>query len=151
MTGGLTPREGIMLKTCLLHPEILEALASSGHGSRVLIADANYPFSTTEGPNSRIVFLNLTPGKLTAPEVLAVLNDVIPIEEAVVMAPDHGVTPPVFREFQEILGSHLEIKPTGRFKFYETVRSSDCALTIATGDTRLYANILLTIGVVEPK
>ncbi len=140
-----------MLKCRLLHPQILEALAAAGHGSRVLIADGNYPFSTTGGPNAKIVYLNLSPGKLTAPEVLSVLHDAIPIEEAVVMAPDVGVTPPVFKEFQEILGGHVELKLTGRFKFYESVRSSDCALTIATGDNRLYANILLTIGVVEPK
>lgn len=137
-----------MLKCRLLHPEILNSLASAGHGSRVLIADANYPFSTTEGPNAKIVYLNLSAGKLNAPEVLEILADSIPIEEAVVMAPDHGTTPPVFQEFQRILGSDLELKPTGRFKFYESVRSSDCALTIATGDTRLYANILLTIGVI---
>lgn len=35
-----------MLKTELLHPEVLEALGTSGHGSRVLIADGNYPFAT---------------------------------------------------------------------------------------------------------
>jgi len=138
-----------MLKCRLLHPQILEALASAGHGSRVLIADSNYPFSTTEGPNAKIVYLNLSAGIVKAPEVLEILADAMPIEEAVVMAPDHGVTPPVFKEFQSILGADVELKPTGRFKFYESVRSSDCALTIATGDTRLYANILLTIGVQE--
>jgi L-fucose mutarotase/ribose pyranase (RbsD/FucU family) len=37
-----------VLRTRLLHPEILAALAGAGHGSRVLIADGNYPFSTGE-------------------------------------------------------------------------------------------------------
>ena len=35
-----------MLKTNLLHPEILSALGSNGHGSMLLIADGNFPFST---------------------------------------------------------------------------------------------------------
>jgi L-fucose mutarotase len=35
-----------MLKTKLLHPEILQALGSSGHGSQILIADGNYPYAT---------------------------------------------------------------------------------------------------------
>ena len=39
-----------MLKTRLLHPEILNALARAGHGSRVLIADGNYPFATEAAP-----------------------------------------------------------------------------------------------------
>ena len=37
-----------MLKTKLLHPEILAVLGSNGHGSRVLVADGNYPFATGE-------------------------------------------------------------------------------------------------------
>lgn len=31
-----------MLKSCLLHPEILEALGRAGHSSKILIADGNY-------------------------------------------------------------------------------------------------------------
>ncbi|MGI6377286.1 MAG: RbsD/FucU domain-containing protein [Anaerolineae bacterium] len=36
----------------------------------------------------------------------------------------------------------------GRFDFYEAARGQDVALVIATGEQRIYANILLTIGVV---
>lgn len=39
-----------MIKYKLTHPEILEALASAGHGSQVLIADGNYPFATGSNP-----------------------------------------------------------------------------------------------------
>jgi L-fucose mutarotase len=37
-----------------------------------------------------------------------------------------------------------------RFAFYELARGRDVALAVATGDQRLYANLLLTIGVVGP-
>ncbi len=139
-----------MLKTALLHPEILEALASAGHGAKVLIADSNYPYATTAGPNARLVFLNFAPGKLTVPEVLAGLEKVIPIEAAEAMAPDAGPEPSIYPEFREILGSDVPLQPVKRFDFYEKIRGDDTCLVIATGETRVYACIILTIGVVKP-
>ena len=38
-----------------------------------------------------------------------------------------------------------------RFAFYDACRDSDTALVIASGEQRIYANILLTIGVVPPE
>lgn len=49
-----------MLKTTLLHPDILAALAGSGHFSQVLIADGNFPVLGNRGPNARVVHLNLS-------------------------------------------------------------------------------------------
>ena len=140
-----------MLKGQLLHPEILATLGAAGHGSRVLIADGNYPFATTAGPKTKLVYLNLAPGLVSAPQVLRVLKEAIPIEAAAVMVPDRGDEPPIFEEFRAILGKEIKLNPIGRFDFYETVRGEDCALIIATGEQRVYANILLTIGVVPPK
>jgi L-fucose mutarotase len=37
-----------------------------------------------------------------------------------------------------------------RFNFYDVACESDVALVIATGEQRIYGNILLTIGVVAP-
>jgi len=74
-----------MLKSRLIHPEILAALGRAGHGSRVLIADGNYPAATTLGPNARLVHLNLAPGQLGATEVLSALLSAIPVEQAAVM------------------------------------------------------------------
>jgi L-fucose mutarotase len=74
-----------LLKSTLLHPEILHALAGAGHGSQALIADGNYPCSTTAGPNAEIVYLNLAPGLVSATDVLRALVEAIPIEAAHVM------------------------------------------------------------------
>ncbi len=138
-----------MLSYRLLHPEILAALGTAGHGSQILIADGNYPFVTGAHPAARHVYLNLAPDMLRATEVLAVLADAIPIEAAHVMLPDTGAEPAIFTEFRSILGS-VELQNLGRFPFYEAARSPDLALVIATGERRVYANILLTIGVVPP-
>ena len=39
-------------------------------------------------------------------------------------------------------------KKIERFQFYDAAGTPDVCLTIATGDQRIYANLLLTIGVV---
>ena len=138
-----------MLTTRLLHPEILAALAKAGHGARVLIADGNYPLATRSNPDGCRVFLNLEPGRLTVTEVLAVLADAIPVEAAHVMGPDDDSEPSVFAEFRQLLPG-TELQRLGRFEFYDLARSADTALAISTGEQRIYANILLTIGVVMP-
>ncbi|HEY6571200.1 MAG TPA: RbsD/FucU family protein [Candidatus Limnocylindrales bacterium] len=138
-----------MLKTRLLHPEILQALAEAGHGARVLIADGNYPLATQSNPAGRRVYLNLEPGRLSVVEVLDVLVEAIPIEAAHVMGPDDGSEPTIFAEFGRALPD-TELQRLGRFEFYAAASAPDTALSIATGEQRLYANILLTIGVVLP-
>lgn len=138
-----------MLKGNLIHPEILEALGKSGHGSKILIADGNYPFTTGSNPAAKKVFLNLAPGLVSATQVLEALVTAIPVEAAQVMGKD-GDEPPIFAEFREILGSEITLQSLERFTFYNTAREVDVALVIATGEGRVYANLLLTIGVVPP-
>ena len=139
-----------MLKTRLLHPEILAALGEAGHGAQVLIADGNYPLATRSNPDAYRVFLNLTPGKLTVTDVLEVIADAIPVESAYVMGPDDGSEPSIYEDFRRLLPDN-ELERLGRFEFYDMARSPDCALAIATGEQRIYANILLPIGVVMPE
>ena len=135
-----------MLKTTLLHPEILAALAANGHGSRVLITDGNYPHTTGSNFAAKRVFLNLAPDLLKATDVLAAVASAIPIEAAYVMRTASGEEPTIWGEFRALLPG-LELSPIERFAFYENGRGTDVALVIATGETRIYANILLTIGV----
>ncbi len=139
-----------MLRYPLTHPEILAALGQAGHGSQVLIADGNYPFVTGSYRDARRVYLNLAPGIPLVTDVLRVLLDAIPVELARVMLPDSGEEPPIFDEFRALLPAGLELYGLSRHDFYAAARSPDLALAIATGEQRLYANILLTIGVVPP-
>ncbi|HEX7949966.1 MAG TPA: RbsD/FucU family protein [Candidatus Limnocylindrales bacterium] len=138
-----------MFKTRLLHPGILEALGEAGHGAQVLIADGNYPLLTRSHERAHRVFLNLAPDLLRVTDVLEVVGDAIPIEAAHVMIPDTGDEPPIFQEFRRLLPG-LELTPLARFDFYDAARGPDLALAIATGERRIYANLLLTIGVVPP-
>ena len=138
-----------MLKTKLLHPEILSVLGSNGHGSRILIADGNFPFSTCPPVTARKVFLNLAPGLVGVTDVLNVLKDYVPIESAMVMIPPDDSQQSIHTEFEEILGPANPLIKIKRFEFYEEVRSLDTCLVIATGETKRFANILLVIGVVK--
>ncbi|MBX3180746.1 MAG: RbsD/FucU family protein [Candidatus Hydrogenedentes bacterium] len=138
-----------MLKHTLIHPEILEAIGAAGHGSKILIADGNYPASTKCGINADLVYLNLRPGLPTVTDVLEALLTAIPVEAAHVMAPADGSTPPIFQEFHERLPD-LELTPLDRHEFYTAAGDDDACLTIVTGEQRIYANLLLTIGVRMP-
>ena len=146
-----------MLHGQLIHPEILASLGAAGHGSKVLIADGNYPFATRLGPNADLVHLNLAPGTVDCVTILRSLVTAIPLEGAAVMAaPRSGPDalpedPPIWQEFATVLGEvepGLELEKYDRFTFYEAASTGDVALTIASGEQRIYANLLLTIGVV---
>ena len=82
-----------MLTYPLLHPQILEALGSAGHGAQILIADGNYPVSTRSNPRASHVYLNLAPGMVTVMDVLKVLVDAVPVEAALVMGPSSSAVP----------------------------------------------------------
>lgn len=49
-----------------------------------------------------------------------------------------------------MLGPEIDLNPLARFDFYAACRGADLAVCVATGDQRLYANILLTIGYIRP-
>jgi len=147
-----------MLKGTLIHPQILEALGRAGHTSRILIADGNYPFATTLGPNASLVSLNLSPGLVTCPQVLEALVAAIPIEAAAVMQYETTgpyalqAEPPIWGEFRRILqgaGATATLQPLDRHEFYRAAGMPEVILTIATGEMAIFANLLLTIGVVR--
>ena len=138
-----------MLKQPLQHPEILRALAAAGHGSQVLVTDSNYPVSTEHGPNAVVIYLNLAPDLVRVTDVLRAVCDTVPIERAVGMTLPDGTLPPIFDEYRAVLGA----KPEGmrHIEFKEAGMAPSVCLHVATGDTRIYSCILLTLGFIPPK
>lgn len=139
-----------MIDAKLIHPQILSALGSAGHGSTILIPDGNYPFETGANPLAERVYLNLAPGIVTVTDVLEAVLSVTPVEAARVMARHDGEEPSIYAEFRQLLPDDVALEPMERFDFYDEAKREDCCLVIATGEQRVYANILLTIGVVDP-
>lgn len=131
----------------LIHPEILQALACSGHFSRILIADGNFPTATVANPAAKKVYLNLAPGLLTTIDILKVLVNVVPFQEATVMLPPEPQA--IHQEYLDILPKEITFQQLKRDEFYDAIRSHQTSLVIATGEKRRFANLLLTIGVVR--
>lgn len=139
-----------MITSQLIHPQILGALGEAGHGATILIPDGNYPVSTGANPLADRVYLNLAPGLVTVTDVLKAVLSVTPVEAAHVMARHDGAEPSIYEEFRQLLGDDIELQALERFEFYDEAGKDNCCLVIATGEQRIFANILLTIGVAPP-
>jgi L-fucose mutarotase len=74
------------------------------------------------------------------------------VESAAVMA-GASSEPEIWNEFRDLLKAKtdqaVKLEAIERSKFYDAAGSSNVALTIATGEQRIFANLLLTIGVVQ--
>ena len=112
-----------------------------------IVADSNYPHSTGAREGAVRIHLNLRPGLPNVDDVLDVLAQVIPIEAAAVMVPESGENVPAHEGFRLALAQDVTWSELGRFKFYDECRTEDVAIVIATGEQRIYANLLLTVGV----
>jgi L-fucose mutarotase len=78
---------------------------------------------------------------------ISTVMSAIPVETAHVMQPADGSTPEIFTEFHSFLPG-LELQCIERFAFYDLGQRSEVGLVIATDKARIYANIMLTIGLV---
>ncbi len=148
-----------MLLHQLIHPTINEVLGRAGHHAKVLIADGNYPASTTLGPQARLVSLNLSPGVVSCTQVLQALVTAMPIEKANTMMYETtgpyalSEDPPVWQQYRDVFhraGLQIELEPIEKWDFYKAVATPEHVLTIQTADQGLFANLLLTMGVRKP-
>ena len=55
-----------------------------------------------------------------------------------------------FRDVLRLVGGPGDLAQVERMAFYEEASGSDVAVAVVSGETRLYANLLLRIGVVWP-
>lgn len=134
-----------MLTTTCMNPCILEALSYCGHGSKILIADGNYPLLEKTG-DAKKIYLGLCPGTPTVTEVLHALLGVCNFERAEVMTPGDGSEPEIFPEFRRELNG-MELHALGRYEFYQACMEPDAlVLAISTGEQRVFANLLLTVA-----
>ena len=146
-----------MLNTPLLHPDILRILARSGHHSKVLIADGNYPAANKRGPRAELVSLQLMPGVPTVAQVFEAILGTVQIDEVNTMGVDRTDSyaaatpsdPAVWADYRRLLaasGSKSVLEPIVKWDFYKAVASDDHVLTIQTADKAPWANLLLSVG-----
>ena len=135
----------------LLQPELLKVLAEMGHGDEIVIGDANFPAATMgkrcircdghKGTDLLDAILQIFPLD-TFVEAPVTLMEVVPGT-----AP---AEPPIWKDFREVIEKYEPGKQIGfeeRFAFYE--RSKQAFATIQTGETALYACVILKKGVIS--
>lgn len=143
----------LKLVPALLGPELLMYLRAMGHGDEIAIVDANYPADSNA---ERLVRLDGIP----APDALDAILTVMPLdppefsaEAALVMDPvgAAGSNPPIYAEFRAVIARHegdVPLARLDRFAFYD--RAKTAYAIVATGERRLYGNIILKKGVIRP-
>lgn len=137
----------------ILSPMLLKVLCEMGHGDRLVIADGNFP-AESMGKDAVVIRMD----GLGVPEILDAVLRVFPLDSYVekpfclmeVMPGDPVETPiwEVYGQIEEKYESRgrQAIGQIERFAFYEEAKKAYAI--IATGETALYANILLQKGVV---
>lgn len=138
----------------ILSPELLKVLCEMGHSDRLVIADGNFP-SESMGKNAKIIRCD----GHGVPELLEAILTVFPLDTYVEtpvslmqVMPGDNVETPIWDEYKEIITKHDErgekaIGQTERFAFYDEAKTAYAI--IATGESALYANIMLQKGVVK--
>lgn len=136
----------------ILSPELLCALDQMGHGDELVIADGNFPCHSV-GKDSIVIRAD----GHGVPEILDAILQVLPLDTytekpvgLMEVVKGDNVETPIWSEYKKILNkhepNHHDIEYIERFAFYE--RAKGAYLIISTGETALYANILLKKGVV---
>ena len=123
----------------ILSPELLMVLAEMGHSDRLVIGDGNFP-AESMGKDAIVIRMD----GHGVPEILDAILQVFPLDTYV----EHPVS------LMEVMpGDPVEtpiwdtsIGTIERFAFYEETKKSYAI--IATGESALYANIMLQKGVV---
>lgn len=137
----------------VISPELMSILMRMGHGDEIVIADGNFP---AESCAQRIVRAD---GHGVA-ELLDAILKFFPLDSFVdhpasVMQPvdESAPNPPIWAEYQSLLTKHekreIELRPIERFRFYDFAKAAYAI--IATGETAVYANLILKKGVVAPE
>ncbi len=136
----------------LLGPELLRILRAMGHGDEIAVVDANFP---AESCARRLVRMD----GVSATAILEAIVSVMPIDTYVEtpvntmrVVGEAGVVPEIVREFRDTIERDsppaIPFGTLERNVFY--ARSREAFAIVATGERRLYGNILLTKGVLGP-
>ena len=137
----------------ILSPEMLKVLCEMGHSDRIVIADANFP-AESMGKDAIVIRAD----GHSATDMLDAILTVFPLDTYVEspvrlmqVMPGDPVETPIWDEYKEIVAKHDTRGADAfceyeRFEFYDEAKK--CYAIIATGESALYANLILQKGVI---
>jgi L-fucose mutarotase len=137
----------------ILSPQLLKVLDEMGHSDRIVIGDGNFPVETI-GKNAIVIRCD----GHNIPELLDAILQLFPLDsyvkhpvELMEVMPGDPVETPVWETYKEIIAKHdargaAAIGTIERFAFYEKARTAYAV--VATGESALYANVMLQKGVI---
>ena len=137
-------------------PELLKVLCEMGHSDRIVISDGNFP-AETMGKDAIVVRMD----GHGVPEILDAILQVFPLDSYVekpvnlmeLMDCDKGIIEtPIWDEYKAIVAKYDDrgaeaVGNIDRFDFYDEAKK--CYAIIATGESAVYANVMLQKGVVK--
>ncbi|XP_036403330.1 fucose mutarotase isoform X2 [Megalops cyprinoides] len=128
----------------ILSPELLYTLAKMGHGDELVLADTNFPTSSTCrcGPNE------IRADGVGIPELLEAILKLFPLDSFVDSPLVSGITPMENSECQRA-ALQKPLERVERFAFYERAKKSFAV--VATGEASLYGNLIIKKGVIPPE
>ncbi|HCS75356.1 MAG TPA: fucose isomerase [Clostridiales bacterium] len=137
----------------ILSPQLLKVLCEMGHGDSLVIGDGNFPAETI-GKDAIVIRMD----GHGVPELLDAILKLYPLDTYVDKAvnlmevvPGDPVETPIWDEYKDIVVKY-DVRGTAaighieRFAFYEEAKKAYAI--VATSEKALYANIILTKGVV---
>lgn len=133
----------------ILSPELLKVLMEMGHGDTIVIADGNFPGASMA---QRLVRMDGHGATALLDAILSLMPLDTYVDEPVklmAVVPGDTVETPIWNEYAATVEKHEPGKAIGhveRFKFYDLAKEAYCV--VQTGESALYANILLQKGVV---
>ena len=132
----------------IVSPALLKILCEMGHGDEIVIADGNFPAETC---GQRVVRADGHGGREILDAVLTLLPlDTYAEENLLLMETTNGdPTPEIWADYFEIAQKHdknMRVGNVERFAFYE--RAKKAFAVIATGESAIYANVIIKKGVI---
>lgn len=140
----------------ILSPELLKVLMEMGHGDELVIADGNFPSGSIAQATPTKILLRADGHNV--PDLLDAILKFFPLDQYVekpaglmAVVPGDTIKPTIWNTYLEILKKHnkdfKDFEMIERFTFYE--RAKKAYAVLATGESALYANIILKKGVVK--
>ncbi len=133
-----------------LSPELLKILSEMGHGDEIVIADGNFP---AENLGRRVVRADGHGGIKMLDAILSVIPlDTYAEENFILMqvVPGDNVKPTIWEDYRKTAKEKAPEVKEGqleRFSFYD--RAKNAYAIVATGESAIYANIILKKGVIK--